>query len=108
MKRKKEDFWRYLRDYFTVYLPKQKNNSQHTITSCRQTWNLILRFLSINKQITLEKLCMANIDSKNVLEFLDYMEKEKGWKAATRNQRLSCIRSFFKYVVCIELSFCVY
>ncbi len=108
MKHKKEDFWSYLRDYFTVYLPKQKNNSQHTITACRQTWNLLLRFLTVNKSISLGKLCMAEIDSKTVLEFLDYMEKEKGWKVSTRNQRLSCIRSFFKYVACIEPSFYVY
>jgi len=108
MKHKKENFWRYLRDYFTIYLPKQKNNSPHTITACSQTWNLLLRFLSIKKNIALEKLHMVDIDSKKVLEFLDYMEKEKGWKPSTRNQRLSCIRSFFKYIACIEPSFYIY
>jgi hypothetical protein len=34
--------------------------------------------------------------------FLDEMEATKGWKPATRNHRLSRIRSFFRYVAELE------
>lgn len=38
-----------------------------------------------------------DIDANTVVSFLDTMESEKSWKPSTRNQRLSCIRSFLHY-----------
>ena len=43
-----------------------------------------------------------------VVGFLDTMETERVWKPATRNQRLSCIRSFFHYVAGMEASLSIY
>lgn len=102
MKNKQRFFWRYMRDFFSVFLPKQRNSSQNTITACRDTWNLLLRFLSDRKGLKLDILEISDINVETVLEFLDTMDAEKGWKPATRNQRLSCIRTFFRYVACME------
>ena len=46
-----KDFWTHLREYFTVYLPKQRNMSPNTIVSSKQTWNIFLFsfYLSISK-----------------------------------------------------------
>lgn len=90
-------FWKKLREYFTVYLPKQRNSSEKTITSCHMAWNLLLRFLLQEKGIAATQIDFDTFTSVLLADFLDDMETRKGWKASTRNNRLSCIRSFFKY-----------
>lgn len=102
MKNNRKALWRLMREYFTVYLPKQRNSSPHTIVACRDTWNLFLRHLSEHKKLPIEKIDFPDINRETVTGFLDCMEQEKGWKPATKNHRLSCIRSFFHYAVCVE------
>lgn len=102
MKNSQKTLWIHMKLYFTVFLPKQRNASQHTITACQDTWNLFLRYLSDKKGIRLEALGFCDIDSDTVVSFLDAMENERGWKPSTRNQRLSCIRSFLHYAACME------
>lgn len=100
--------WRYMKEYFTIYLPKQRNASPHTITACHDTWNLFLRYLSEQNGLSLEAIDFPDIDRKAVTGFLDFMEIKKRWKPSTKNQRLSCIRSFFHYVTCIEPALYIY
>lgn len=102
MKNKENIFWPYLRSFFSVYLPKQRNSSPHTIAACRDTWNLLLRYLSSEKKINMADICMDDITSVAVVDFLDHMAETKGWLPSTRNHRLSCIRSFFNYAACQE------
>lgn len=90
-------FWKKLREYFTVYLPKQRNSSEKTIISCHMAWNLLLRFLLQEKGIAAAQIGFDTFTPVLLADFLDTMETQKGWKASTRNNRLSCIRSFFKY-----------
>lgn len=103
-----KSFWSHLREYFTVYLPKQRNVSPNTIKSSKQTWNVFLRYLVDVRGIELKNVTMDTIDAAAVTGFLDHMENEKKWKPATRNQRLSMIRSFFTYAACIEPSDYIY
>lgn len=90
-------FWKKLREYFGVYLPKQRNSSDKTILSCRMSWNLLLRFLLQEKNMRASEIGFETFTAVLITEFLDVMESEKAWKESTRNNRLSCIRSFFKY-----------
>lgn len=108
MKSNSDIFWSYLKTYFSVYLPKQRNSSPHTITACRDTWNLLLRYLFQEKGISGSKITMDDITSVAVMGFLDYMSESRGWMPSTRNHRLSCIRSFFDYVACQEPALYVY
>lgn len=94
---KNNPFWKKLKEYFAVYLPKQRNSSDKTIASCRMSWNLLLRFLLQEKAIHASEIKFETFTSVLLTEFLDTLEKQKKWKEATRNNRLSCIRSFFKY-----------
>ena len=41
-----DSFYRHLREWFTVFLPRQRGASPHTITSCRHTWNMLLAHLA--------------------------------------------------------------
>ena len=90
-------FWKKLREYFTIYLPKQRNSSEKTIDSCHMAWNLLLRHLLQDRKIKADTLGFETFTAELVSEFLDSMETKKQWKPSTRNNRLSCIRSFFKY-----------
>lgn len=94
---KSNSFWKKLKEYFGVYLPKQRNSSEKTIESCHMAWNLLLRFLLQEKNIPASQLKFESFTSSMLTEFLDTMETRKGWKESTRNNRLSCIRSFFKF-----------
>lgn len=108
MKSNSDIFWSYLKMYFSVYLPKQRNSSPHTITACKDTWNLLLRYLFQEKKIEKSKITMDDITSVAVMDFLDHMSETKGWTPSTRNHRLSCIRSFFDYAACQEPALYVY
>ena len=99
---KNNHFWKHLREYFAVYLPKQRNSSDKTIEACHMAWNLFLRFIIHTRKIDGRHLDFETFTSELLAEFLEQMETEKNWKASTRNQRLSCIRAFFKYASCID------
>lgn len=93
-------FWKKLREYFSVYLPKQRGSSERTVDTCHMAWNLLLRYLLQERGITAAALGFGTFTAVLLGEFLDRMETEKHWKPSTRNNRLSCIRSFFKYAAC--------
>ena len=103
MKKKHSDkFAPYLREFFTVYLPKQKNSSPHTITACWQTWNMLLRFVRDSSGKRPEDLVFTDLNRSAVMGFLDEMEKARGWAPSTRNHRLGCIRTFFRFAASLE------
>ena len=102
MRNKKDIFWPCLRIYFSVYLPRQRNSSPHTIAACKDTWNLLLRYFSKERGMNLADISIGDISSAAVTGFLDYMSETKGWSPSTRNHRLSCIRSFFNYAALQE------
>ena len=94
---KNDRFWKTLRKYFSLYLPKQRNSSEKTIDTCHMAWNLLLRYLLQEQGMTAAELGFQTFTADLLTGFLDRMETEKHWKPSTRNNRLSCIRSFFKY-----------
>ena len=47
MNTRTDTFYRHLREWFTVFLPRQRAVSPHTITACRQTWNLLLGYVDV-------------------------------------------------------------
>src|SRR5699024_2908006 len=62
IKNNRKALWRLMREYFTVYLPKQRNSSPHTIAACRDTWNLFLRYLSAHKKLPIERIDFPDIN----------------------------------------------
>ena len=92
-----EKLFKLMRDYLTVYLPELKCCSQHTIKSYRETLNILLNYITKVKNIPLEKVTFSLFNNQIIVEFLDWLEKERKCSISTRNHRLACIRSFFKY-----------
>lgn len=91
------DFASHLTEFLSVYLPRQKNASNNTITSYRDTFKLLLRFCLEQKNIPVENLSMSMLSHVIIADFLEWIEEERKCCIATRNQRLAAIHSFFRY-----------
>jgi hypothetical protein len=88
-----DGFYRHLREWFTAFLPRQRGATGNTITSCRQTWNMLLGYVANYHHVAVEKVTFAMVDRATVTGFLDHIQAAKSWTVSTRNQRLACIRS---------------
>jgi len=79
---KPTSFAKYLTDFFTLYLSKQKNVSHNTIRSYRDTFKLLLTYCQTAKGISTEKLMLSHLSS-------EWLETDRKCSIATRNQRLA-------------------
>lgn len=91
------DFATLLSSFLTEYLPVQKGASIQTISSYRDTFKLLLRYLRDEKKVQPEKVKFALLDREVITAFLKWLESERGCGVSTRNQRLAAIRSFIRY-----------
>lgn len=103
-----DGFYRHLRECFTALLPRQRGAAQNTITSCRQTWNMLLGHVAEHHHVPLEKVTFALIDRATVAGFLEHTRATKSWTPSTYNQRLACRRSFFIYAAAAEPTLTIY
>jgi site-specific recombinase XerD len=94
---KPTDFSIYLTQFFSDYLPGQKNVSPNTIRSYRDTFKLLLRYFQELERTPPEKITMSCINQASVTSFLDWLETERGCGVSTRNLRLTAVHSFFRY-----------
>lgn len=92
-----EAFFKTIRDFLTVYLPKQKCYSVNTVRSYRISLDLFLRYLTETLELPLYKLSFQHMTAEHITAFLDWLQTERSCSSATRNQRLMTIRSFAKY-----------
>ncbi|MCM1345416.1 MAG: site-specific integrase [Muribaculaceae bacterium] len=97
MKTEGNELFRLLREYLTIYLPKQKNVSAHTSKSYRETLGLFTSFLAERKKCGLSKLSFSDITQDSVRDFLEWLSVERKCGPSTINQRLSAVRAFLKY-----------
>lgn len=86
-----------LRDFFQIYLPKQKCYSENTVTSYKYAFNLFFDFLSSRKGIGMAKITMDCFSGESVAEFMEWLSVDRNNSASTCNQRLMALRSFAKY-----------
>ena len=102
MSKPADSFLKHLRDWFTVFLPRQRAASPNTIESARRAWNMLLRHVCDTRRIPVDKITFPMLDRACITGFLEQTRAERNWTAATYNQRLACIRSFFKYAATAE------
>ena len=86
-----------IKNYLTLYLPKQKKASNNTIKSYRETINLLLDFLCRQLKKPLGTITIEDIRPENVELFAQWLHDERECMDTSLNQRLSAIRAFLKY-----------
>lgn len=96
-KTNKNEFSYYLTQFFVEFLSNQKNVSQNTIKSYRDTFKSLFIYWNKYKKIKISKISFEDFTKDNIIDFLDYLEKEKNNSISTRNQRLAAIHAFCRY-----------
>jgi len=91
------DFPALLQGFFTQRLMQQRQASAHTIASYRDSFRLLLRFAHQRLGVAPQRLTFEQIDAPLIAAFLDDLQANHGIGAASRNLRLTAIRSFFRY-----------
>lgn len=82
-----------LQTYFTTFAHSQRDLSSNTISSYRDTWRILLKYLTATLGVTVDTLDFDAVTAANITGFLDYLEQERGNGAKTRNVRLTAIRA---------------
>jgi len=82
-----------LQTYFTTFAHTQRDLSANTIASYRDTWRMLLKYLTATLGVPADTLDFDAVTATNVTDFLDHLEQERGNNAKTRNTRLTAIRS---------------
>lgn len=86
-----------LQHYFCSYLINQRRVSVHTVAAYRDTFRLLLFFLSETQHKAIPSLSLKDLSADCIVEFLQHLECKRGNGARTRNARLAAIRSFLNF-----------
>lgn len=91
-------FSKLVQDFLTSYIIGECNYSMNTKASYSATFYLLLEFMDKEKHIKPNKIEIEAITKEVIVQFLDWLETNRNVSIRTRNQRLACIKSFYKHV----------
>ena len=94
----KPNFADYIYSYFMKYLPLQRGLSNNTASSYSCSLMLFFQYCKNERGIPYEKLTLEKIDKHQIENFLLWLEAKRNNCAASRNQRLSALKSIFQYI----------
>ena len=95
---KQTDFAKALNRFLTDYLVNKRGSSSKTIDSYRYAFILLLDYYNEVLHIPAEKMTLKDLTYEHLSGFLDWLQKEKQNKTATRNQRQAAINSFIHFL----------
>jgi site-specific recombinase XerD len=95
---KPTDFSKYISDFFAKYLPGEQGVSRNTIIAYKHTFLLLITFMEEKKSVKMKNLTIGNITKEIIIEFLNWLQKERGNSNSTRNVRLAALRAFYRYL----------
>jgi integrase/recombinase XerD len=87
-----------LQEFFVRHLVAHRNVSPQTISSYRDAFRLLLKFVAVKLHTEPVALNVTDLGPEVILAFLDSLERERRNSARSRNARLAAIRSFFRWV----------
>ena len=88
----------FMKLFFSHYLPVQRGLSSNTIASYRDAIRLILCFVAEQIKKSVDALDVEDLTETMVLDFLDFLQQQRGCSPQTRNARLAAIRSLFAFI----------
>jgi len=87
-----------IKSFTTVYLPKVRSRSPHTIQAYKDSINGFILFLKCKNGIELCKVKTEHFNRDNIMAYLEWLKSDRGNSDTTINQRLMSIRSFLNYL----------
>ena len=92
----------WIKRFLSEHIVTERSLSRNTQKSYRDTIKLLLPFVSSKVRKPIDRLAFRDLSSRRVLQFLAHIEEERGCSAQTRNQRLTAIRAFARFVASRE------
>ncbi len=88
----------YISEFFGTYLRDEIGASINTILSYRDAFLQLIDFLETKEKKKIGVLTIDVIKRETIVEFLEWIEKERKCSFSTRNSRLAAIRSFYNFL----------
>ena len=85
--------------FFEQYLPRIKGYGPNTIKAYRDAFSLFLPFARDTLGVPINSLQLEQLTPELIVDFLGWLEKERGNSARTRNHRLAAIQSLAKMIL---------
>lgn len=86
-----------LEAFFNQRLVQQRQASPATVAAYKDALRLLLGYAAVRSGKHIDGLDIEDLDYQTVLDFLDFLERERGNSIRTRNARLAAVHSFFRY-----------
>ena len=99
MKIKDPALFKQIKEYLTTYLPVIRRRSTNTVSSNREALNLFLLYLQNTHKKKLSEVTTIDFKQANIVDFMSWLQRERGNTATTVNQRLSHIRGFCRQLM---------
>lgn len=99
MKKKTNTLIPVLSEYFSSYLPDVKGVSKNTIISYEYAFALLFEYIDEHKGVPHENVSFETLSEETILEYLRWLEAERGCSPTTRNLRRTAISSFAKFAM---------
>jgi site-specific recombinase XerD len=93
-----KDFPQLLGGFLLEYVPRRRNLSTNTAKSYRDSFVLLLSWLSNDMGIPPDNVGIGDLSRKRIERFCEWLKEDRGVSPATVNVRLSALRSFANYV----------
>jgi hypothetical protein len=103
-RQKQNDLLTLVQSFFHDYLERVRGASGHTIRAYRDTLRLFFLFLAHRRNGSAADLTLDDLRADAVLAFLDHLQSRRGNSAATRNCRLTVLRSFARHLLRYDLT----
>ena len=88
----------WLRRFLAEHIVTERNLARNTQKSYRDTFALLLPFVGTRTHKPVDRLAVQDLTARRVLQFLAHLEDDRGCSVQTRNQRLTAIRAFARFV----------
>ena len=88
----------FLSAFLREYLPLERRASLHTSETYAYTFQLLVNYAAKQFSISPSQLTLDQLNVDLIVDFLNFLETERGNTARTRNARCAAIKAFFKYL----------
>lgn len=92
-----DDFYRLVRSWLTVHLPRARRLSPHTIRSYKAALNALLSYLRETRNLDLPEVSFEALNHTSVSGFGTWLLETGHLAPSSVNQRLAAIKSFLAY-----------